>query len=398
MILKEKNIPFSIPLIGDAEISSVVESLRSGWLTSGPKVKLFEKNFSEFVCSRNSIAVSSCTAGLHLSLLALDIGPGDEVLLPSFTFCSTVNVVEHCGAKPIFVDIDDDFNISIENLRRKINKKTKAIIPVHFSGNPCHLYEIYSIASEHHLFVIEDAAHAIGATYNQVRIGSDKLQKEFPELTRTTCFSFYATKNITTGEGGMVVTKDDELSDKIRVLSLHGMSRDAWKRYSDTGSWFYEVLYPGYKYNMTDIQAAIGIHQLKRLPEFIDQRQSIARKYDIELGKLSNLKIPINYNDRTNAYHLYVIKLVLESMKINRSEFINQLNKMNISTSVHFIPVHLQPYYKNKYKIDSDQLPKTEEIFEQIISLPIYPKMSDNDVVKVIRTIIDIISKFSKFE
>ena len=273
---RKEFLPYALPSIGEAEIAEVVDSLKSGWVTTGPKVKRFETDFSAYVDARHVIAVNSCTAGLHIALTALGVGPGDEVILPTLTFCATANVVVHLGARPVLVDIGEDLNVRLDAIKAAITPRTKAIMPVHYGGQACDLEAIYSIAQQHRLAVVEDAAHAIGSTYGEFKIGSSRLAARFGEaaLRRSVAvFSFYATKNMTTGEGGMIAAHDDALADKMRILALHGMSRDAWKRYTSAGSWFYEVVAPGYKDNMTDIQASLGIHQLQRLEGFIATRQ-----------------------------------------------------------------------------------------------------------------------------
>ena len=263
-------LPYSLPSLGEEEAAEVADSIRSGWVTTGPKVNRFEEDFARYVGAEHAIAVSSCTAALHLTLAALNIGPEDEVIVPTLTFCSTANVVVHLGAKPVLVDIADDGQISPESVCRAISSRTRAIIPVHYGGQACLLREILEIGKRRGIPVIEDAAHAAGTMYEDRRIGTHG---------RATCFSFYATKNMTTGEGGMITTDDAELAGRVRLLSQHGMSRDAWKRYTQAGSWWYEVLEPGYKNNMSDLQAAIGIHQLRRLDGFIQRRQEIAARY-----------------------------------------------------------------------------------------------------------------------
>src|SRR5579885_1257488 len=263
-------LPYCLPLIGEEEIAEVVDSIRGGWVTTGPKVKRFEDNFARYVGAKHAIAVSSCTAGLHIALKALDIGPGDDVIVPTLTFCATANVVAHLGATPVLVDVNEHYHLSIEAAARAITCRTRAIVPVHYAGQPCDLEEVGELARRRGIEVVEDAAHAAGAEYHGRKIGTH---------SRAVAFSFYATKNMTTGEGGMLTTNDDRLAARMRLLSLHGMSRDAWKRYSESGSWYYEVTEPGYKCNMTDIQGALGIHQLRRLDGFIARRREIARRY-----------------------------------------------------------------------------------------------------------------------
>jgi len=381
---REDFLPFALPSIGEEEIAEVVDTLRSGWVTTGPKVKRFEADFAAYTAASHALGVNSCTAGLHTALAGLGIGPGDEVILPTFTFCATANVVVHLGATPVLVDIGSDFQIDPVAVEESITSHTRAIMPVHYAGQACDLDAIYEIATQHKLAVIEDAAHAVGTTYHGKQIGSDLLASGYPRLRRATAFSFYANKNITTGEGGMITTADDQLACKMRVLSLHGMSKDAWKRYADSGSWFYEVVSAGYKNNMTDIAAALGIHQLRRLDGFIGTRQQFARMYDEAFAGLDTLKTPLMHADRNHAYHLYAICLNLQELTIDRAEFINQLKERNIGASVHFIPVHLHPFYRDHLGYRRGDLPRAEAIYESILSLPLYPSMSTKDVNDVI--------------
>jgi dTDP-4-amino-4,6-dideoxygalactose transaminase len=382
-------LPFAIPSIGEEEIEEVVDSLRSGWVTTGPKVRQFETNICEYIKCSNAIAVNSCTSGLHVALKALNVGPGDEVIVPTLTFTATANVVVHLGARPVFVDIGDDFNIIPEGIEKAITSKTKVVMPVHHSGQASNLREIYKIAASHGLHIVEDAAHAIGSRYFDHKIGSDHSNYfgSSSDLKRAVVFSFYATKNMTTGEGGMIATDNDELAEKMRLLSLHGMSKDAWKRYTSAGSWYYEVVDAGYKYNMTDIQAAMGIHQLRKLDGFIKRRQEIAYDFDQAFGVLSELEIPIKHKDRNHIYHLYIIRLALSKLKIDRTQFINKLRALNIGTSVHFIPVHLHPYYQESYGHKRGAFPNSEKIYDSIISLPLYPAMNEMDVQDVIKAV-----------
>jgi dTDP-4-amino-4,6-dideoxygalactose transaminase len=384
--IRESFLPYALPSIGDEEIAEVVDSLRSGWITTGPKVKRFESDFSEYVSSKHAIAVNSCTAGLHIALTALGVGPDDEVIVPTFTFCSTANVVVHLGARPVLVDVGEDFNVTAEAIEAAITPRTKAIVPVHYSGQACDLEAIYALAARHNLPVVEDAAHAVGATYHGHKIGSDALPPTGGDkggVRVITAFSFYAIKNMTTGEGGMITTADDELTERMRLLTLHGMSRDAWKRYTSAGSWYYEVVLPGYKANMTDIQAALGIHQLRRLDDFIRTRQRYARLYDEAFADLQ-IETPLVHSGRCHAYHLYVIRLDLDRLAIDRPQFIDALRAHNIGTSVHFIPVHLHPFYRERFGYRRGDLPQAEAIYDRILSLPLYPRMSEADVYDVI--------------
>jgi len=392
---REKFLPFAIPSIGEEEIQEVVDSLRSGWITTGPKVKQFEEDICKFINCSNALAVNSCTAGLHVALKALGVGPGDEVIVPTLTFVATANVVVHLGARPVMADVDDDFNVTPEGIEKLITKRTKAIMPVHHSGQACHLEKIYEIAAEHGLDIVEDAAHAIGTTYRDHKIGSDQLNyfDGGSDLKRAAVFSFYATKNMTTGEGGMIVTDDNDLAAQMRLLSLHGLSKDAWKRYSSSGSWYYEVVDAGYKYNMTDIQASMGIHQLKKLNAFIEKRQEIAFQFDQAFENYPEISVPVKHHDRNHIYHLYIIRLRLDKLKIDRAQFIDELRNLNIGTSVHFIPVHLHPFYQKTYGHKRGDLPNSEKIYDSIISLPLYPAMSETDVFDVINAVEQIISE-----
>ena len=376
-------LPFHQPEIGPEEIRSVVETLESGWLTSGSKVKIFEEDFSRFIGCQHSVAVNSCTAALHLALEAVGVEEGDEVIVPTMTFTATAEVVVYFKAKPVLVDCrPNTFNIDPDLIERAITAKTKAIIPVHFGGQSCDMEAILQIARKHKLYVIEDAAHALPAKYHGKTIGT---------IGDITCFSFYATKTITTGEGGMATTQNPEWAARMRMMSLHGISHDAWKRYTKEGSWYYEVVRPGFKYNLTDISAAIGIEQLKKCDAFGAARRRIAATYDQRFSDLSEITTPVCESDVQHAWHLYVIKLDLERLKINRNQFIETLKEQGIGTSVHFIPLHLHPYYRDKFGFEPKQLPQASAVFDRIVSLPIYPKMSELDVEKVVKAVTNIV-------
>ncbi|MCD6099800.1 MAG: UDP-4-amino-4,6-dideoxy-N-acetyl-beta-L-altrosamine transaminase [Candidatus Marinimicrobia bacterium] len=385
-MLRPEFLPFHQPSIEDEEIQEVVDTLKSGWITTGPKTKLFEKKFQEYIGCKHAIAVSSCTAGLHLALVAAGVGQGDEVITTPYTFATTGEVIIQIGAKPVFVDIEEDgFNIDVTKIPEAITPETKAIIPIHFAGEPCDMDEIMKIAQENNLFVIEDAAHAVGAEYKGKKIGN---------IGDVTVFSFYATKNLTTGEGGMVTTNNDELAEKIRLLSLHGISKDAWKRYTAEGSWYYEILYAGYKYNMTDIQASLGIHQLNKLEKFLSIRQKYAQRYSSAFADVSEIKTPpVNHHVR-HAWHLYVIRLNSASLSIDRKQFIEALKAENIGSSVHFIPLHLHPYYKKKYGYKQGDYPNSEQVYSRVISLPLFPKMADADLEDVIKAVKKVVSMY----
>jgi dTDP-4-amino-4,6-dideoxygalactose transaminase len=385
--VREDFLPYALPTIGIDEVAEVIDSLRSGWITTGPKVKRFESDFAEYVGTSHAIAVNSCTAGLHIALTALGIGPGDEVIIPTFTFCSTANVAVHLGAKPVLVDVGDDFLVTAGIVEAAITPATRAIVVVHYAGQACDLDPIYEVAVRHNLPIVEDAAHVVGADYHGHKIGSDALQRDIPELRRTTVFSFYATKNLTTGEGGMITTVDAGLEETMRLLSLHGISRDAWKRYTSAGSWYYEVISPGYKDNMTDIQASLGIHQLRQLDDFIETRRRYAGMYDEAFADVPEVNTPITHFDRGHVYHLYPIHLSLDRLTIDRAEFIEELKACNIGTSVHFIPVHLHPFYQGCYGYRRGDMPVAEMLYEGLLSLPIYPRMSESDVRDVIEAV-----------
>jgi dTDP-4-amino-4,6-dideoxygalactose transaminase len=371
-------LPYCLPSIGEEEIAEVVDSLRNGWLTTGPKVRRFEEEFAAYTGARCAIAVSSCTAALHVALAALGIGPGDEVIVPTMTFCATANVVVHLGATPVLADVGEDFQITPEAIERAITPRTRAVIPVHYGGDACDMDEILDLARRHRIRVIEDAAHAAGATYRSRKIGvhGDAV-----------CFSFYATKNLTTGEGGMVTTGDPDLASRIRCLSLHGMSHDAWKRYSKAGSWRYEVLEPGFKCNMGDIQAALGIHQLRRLDEFSGSRRSIAHRYRQALSGIPGLILPKETAGRGHVFHLYPVRIDQRQTGVTRDEFIERLRSLNIGTSVHFIPLHRHPAFRDRYGYRPESFPVAERLFEGLVSLPLYPGMCEADVKDVIQAV-----------
>lgn len=389
-------MPFALPSIDEEEIAEVADSLRSGWITTGPKTKRFEGDFGDYIGSKHSIAVNACTAGLHIALAALGVGPGDEVIVPTLTFCSTANVVVHLGARPVFVDVGEDYNVTPEAIERGITSKTKAVMPVHYSGQACDLESIYALAARRNVAVVEDAAHAVGATYHGHKIGSDAVQGSAPNVRRATAFSFYATKNMTTGEGGVVTTPSEELAERIRLLSLHGMSHDAWKRYTNFGSWYYEVVVAGYKYNMTDMQAALGVHQLRKLDGFIATRQRCAQLYNEAFADQPEIEIPLTHADRSHVYHLYVIRLKPEQLTIDRAHFIEELRALNIGSSVHFIPVHLHPFYRETFGYKRGDHPVAERIYEMIVSLPLFPAMSDEDIQDVIHAVKEIVSRHQR--
>jgi dTDP-4-amino-4,6-dideoxygalactose transaminase len=382
-----KFIPFSPPLIEEDDIAEVIDTLQSDWITTGPKTRAFEAKFCEEFGAPAALAVSSCTAALHLALVVLGIGPGDEVITVSHTFCSTVNVIEHVGAKPILIDVEaDTLNMDPTKLREAITSKTKAIIPVHYAGHPAEMDAINAIAAEHGITVIEDAAHPISGTYKGKFVGSSN---------NPTAFSFYATKNLTTAEGGML-TGTPEFIEKARIAHLHGMTKDALKRYEKGGSWKYEVVMPGFKYNMTDLQASLGLRQLQKLSRFQDRRREIVSMYNEAFSKFPQLEIPTERADVKSSWHLYVIRLNLDKLKIDRDQFIEELKERNIGTSVHYISVHFHPYYRDKYGFKPEDFPVTSANFERIISLPMSAKISNPEVNTVIAAIEDILRLHSQ--
>jgi perosamine synthetase len=381
-------IPFHKPAIGEDEIRSVVETLKSGWLTTGPKVKRFEEDFATYLGCKHAVAVNSGTAALHLALDAIGIKEGDEVIVPAMTFAATAEVVLYFKANPILVDCQrDTLNLDATQIEAAITSKTKAVIPVHFGGQPCEMDRILEIAKKHNLRVIEDAAHALPASHHGRTIGT---------IGDITCFSFYATKTITTGEGGMATTDNSEWIERMRMMSLHGISHDAWKRYTKEGSWYYEILYPGFKYNLTDIAAAIGIEQLKKCNEFWEARQRIAMNYAKAFADLQEIEVPTCRNDVQHAWHLFVIQLNLERLKINRNQFVEALREKEIGTSVHFIPLHLHPYYRDKFGYEPEDFPNASAAFDRIVSLPIYPGMTEGNVRDVIVAVRKLIQEYRR--
>lgn len=377
--LRNSYLPFALPSIGDEEIQEVIDTLKSGWITTGQKTKKFEEQFKNYIGCEHAIAVSSCTAALHLALIAAGVGKEDEVITTPFTFAATGEVIIYVGAKPVFVDINKDtYNININEIEAAITPKTKAIMPVHYGGQPCDMDEILKIAHEHDLIVIEDAAHALGAKYKGKKIGT---------MGDITAFSFYATKNLTTAEGGMVTTNNSEFADKIRILSLHGLSKDAWNRYGAGGSWYYEIMDAGYKYNMTDIQASLGIHQLAKFEHFQEIRERYAKRYTDELKNIKGITTPYVHPGNHHAWHLYPILIDPDILHFDRAEFIEAMTRENIGTSVHFIPLHLHPYYRNVHGYKKGDFPDSEYVYDRIVSLPLYPSMTEDDISDVIYAI-----------
>ncbi|PTQ51203.1 MAG: aminotransferase PglE [Brockia lithotrophica] len=385
--MRDSFLPFSPPMIGEEEIREVIDTLRSEWITTGPKTKEFERRFQEFLGAPGALALNSCTAALHTALVTLGIGPGDEVVTTPHTFAATANVIEHVGARPVLVDVEPDtLNIDPSRIEAALTPRTRAILPVHFAGHPADLDPIREIAQKHGLALIEDAAHALPARYRGRMIGSGP---------NPVAFSFYATKNLTTAEGGMLTGAPDFL-ERASIFALHGMTRDAWKRYGKEGSWYYEVTVPGFKYNMTDIQASLGLHQLKKLPEFHRRRREIAARYTAVFSEREELVVPVERPDVEHAWHLYVLRLNLSALTIDRSRFIEELKRRNIGTSVHFIPIHLHPYYREKYGYRPEDFPVSYENYLRSISLPLHPGLGDRDVEDVIEAVLDVVREFRR--
>jgi len=380
--MSDNFIPFSRPDIGDDEIAEVLDTMRSGWITTGPKVRLFEANFKKFIGDDvEAVSVNSATAGLHLALESLGITEGDEVIVPSLTFTATAEVVQYLGADVKIVDINPiTLNMDVKSVRRAIGPKTKAIIPVHYAGLSCDMDAILSLAKEFRLKVVEDAAHALPTFYKGQLVGSLK--------TDATVFSFYANKTMTTGEGGMVVTRHLDVAKRIKIMRLHGIDRDAFDRFqSKKPAWFYQVVAPGFKYNMTDIAASIGIHQLRRLPEFLKRRKYLASRY---FDGLRSLPIILPVDDvfgGAHSWHLFVIRL-LEHAPLNRDQLIEILSSRGIGTSVHYVPLHRQPYWRDTYRLSEDMYPQAEMAYQSMVSIPLYTDMTDEQqdhVIDVLR-------------
>ena len=383
-----KFLPFHVPLIEEEDIQAVTNVLRSNWITTGPKVKEFEQEFEKLTQARHAVAVNSGTAALHLALRAIGIEAGDEVLVPTMTFAATAEVVVYLQAKPILVDCTaEHFNIDPDEVERSLTPQTKAIVPVHFGGHPCEMGRLLDIARSRNLRIVEDAAHALPAGFHGRTVGT---------IGDITCFSFYATKTVTTGEGGIATTEDEEYADHMRLLSLHGISKDAWNRYSATGSWRYQILEVGYKYNLTDLQAALGLVQLGKCEAMWRRRAAIAERYRHALSTFDGFHVPPMKPNIQHAWHLFVVLVDSDVLRIHRDQVIEELRQRGIGTSVHFIPLHLHPYYQQKWGYRPGQFPNAERHFERCLSLPIYPRMTDEDVEYVIESLQNIAAEFRR--
>lgn len=381
-MMSQDFLPFALPSIGEEEIAEVVDSLRSGWWTSGPKTQQFEQEFAASVGAPHALAVNSATAGLHLALEAIGIQPGDEILTSPYTFTATAEVMRYLGAHPVFCDIDPNtFNLDVKRLPALIEQhpKLKAIMPVHFAGQACDMDPILALAKQHHLKVVEDAAHTMPATYKGRQVGT---------LGDLTVYSFYVTKPIATGEGGMVVTARADYAQRIRTMRLHGINRDTFERTSSRKpSWYYEVVAPGFKYNMTDVAASIGIHQLRKANQLRERREAIAHRYERGLRGLPLRTPQLEFRKNQHSWHLYVLQLELEQLRIDRDRFIELMREEGIGTSVHFIPLHIQPYWRDEYGFLPDDFPLAWDVYQRAVSLPIYPAMRDADVERVIAAV-----------
>lgn len=394
------SIPFHKPSIGREEIDEVVDTLQNGWLTTGAKVKRFEAEFSDYIRIKHSVAVNSCTAALHLALEAIGLREGETVVVPTMTFAASAEVVRYFNARPLLVDCNTaDFNIDVNDAERRIEDALsrgaiiRAIIPVHYGGQICDMTGVNRLAKQYGLKVVEDAAHCCPSYYQSS--GSSPWEG-LGQSSDICCFSFYANKTITTGEGGMACTNNAEYADRMRIMSLHGISRDAWKRFSADGSWYYEITAPGFKYNLTDIAAAIGLHQLGKADEFFCKRMLLAQRYSDLLGDVDEVILPQQKSDRLHSWHLYVIRLKLDLLSIDRAAFIEELKKQGVGTSVHWMPLHMHPYYRDAYGYKPEDLPRTAQLYNEIISLPVYPEMTESDVESVAQAVRSLIFKFRR--
>lgn len=381
--LKDNFLVFGSPIIEDDEIQEVISSMKSGWLSTGPKVARFEEDFKGYKSAKHAVAVNSCTAALHLSLLASGVGPGDEVITTPMTFCATVNAIIHAGATPVLADIDPiSMNIDPKQIEKNISPRTKAILPVHFGGRPCDMDPICETANRYNLKIIEDCAHAIETEYRGRKTGT---------FGNFGCFSFYVTKNIVTGEGGMVITGSEEDAARIKMLALHGMSKDAWKRFADEGHKHYLVMECGFKYNMMDIQAAMGIHQLKKIDIYWKQRRDIWQRYNEAFKDLPITLPTVPEPSTRHAYHLYTILVDRIHTGITRDSFLDAMTKANIGVGVHYLSIPEHPYYRQKYGWTPEDYPNAKRIGQDTVSLPISAKLTQNDVSDVINTVLDIV-------
>ncbi|MCZ7663025.1 MAG: DegT/DnrJ/EryC1/StrS family aminotransferase [Thermoleophilia bacterium] len=387
--MRDTFLDFARPDLGPEEIAEVSAALASGWITTGPRCRRFEEEFARFLGAGHAVAVNSCTAAMHLALEAVGLRPGDEVVLPTYTFTATAEVVAYLGARPVLVDVQPGtLTLDPAALEAALSPRTRVVMPVHVAGHPADLEAVYGVAARRGLAVVEDAAHALPAWWADRLVGADIAPGGVGAgVPRVVCFSFYATKTLTTGEGGMLVTGDPALAERCRLMSLHGMSKDAWNRYSAEGSWAYEVVAPGFKYNMTDVAAAMGLVQLRRVEGMWRRRCEIAARYDAAFSAIPALEIPTVHRHVRSAWHLYMLRLDLELLTIDRAEFIREMHARNVGTSVHFIPLHLHPYYRHAYGYRPEDFPVALREFSREVSLPIYSAMSDADVEDVVQAV-----------
>lgn len=385
-------IPFCLPSIGEEEIQEVSKALRSGWLTTGSYTARFEQEFREYVQAKYALGVNSCTAALHLALAALGVGPGDEVITTPITFCATVNTILHVGATPVLADVGSDGNIDPAAIASRITPRTRAIIPVHLGGLPCQMDAIWKLAAKHGLHVVEDAAHAVGTHYRTIPIGASQASPR----SAAVAFSFYATKNLTTGEGGMLTSGDEQFQEKARRLALHGISKDAWNRYSENGSWHYDVTECGFKYNLSDIQSAIGIHQLRKLDGFIAARRHQAELYHQEFCNIDEIETAPDSAEARNSWHLYIIRLNLKELSIDRAQFMLEMKRKGIGASVHFIPIPQLSFFAPWAHLPQNQCPRAMELYSRSISLPLYPGLDEAHAKYVAHTVADIARQHRK--
>ena len=387
-------IPYNLPTIEEDEINEVVTTLRSGWLTTGRKTAQFETEFKAYVQAPSALAVNSATAALHLALAALQIGPADEVITTPLTFCSTVNTIIHVGATPVLADIGPDGNIDPDAIADRITTRTKAILPVHFGGLPCDMERIWELARRHRLFVIEDAAHAVGSHYHGVPVGG--AHPTTGARSDAVAYSFYATKNLATGEGGMVTTHNPRLEEQMRLLCLHGISKDAWNRYSDRGSWQYDVVKSGFKYNLSDIQSAIGIHQLRKQERFRGIREQYAGLYRRALSGVQEIELPPDNPSSRHSWHLYSLRLNLDALDITRTQFIEELRRKNVCSSVHFIPIPLLSFFAPFAGLPENYCPNALALYPRLVSLPLYPAMTPRQIQYVADCVKEIVASSRK--
>jgi perosamine synthetase len=381
-------LPFHLPSIGEEEIAEVVDTLRSGWVTTGAKTQRLERDLAERLGVPSALALASGTAALHIGLRVCGVQPGDEVVVPTYTFTATAEVVTYLGARPVLADVDPvTCNVTAELLDRVVSKRTRAVMPVHVAGLPCDMDPIMTLARARGIAVVEDAAHALPASYKRRKIGT---------IGDATAFSFYATKNVTTGEGGALTVADPSRMDEARILALHGISRDAWKRYSAAGTWRYEVMESGYKYNLSDLASSLGIHQLRKLDAFHARRLALVKHYHEGFRDLAAVRVPPELPGSEHGWHLYMLRLQPDALSIGRDQFIEELRARNIGTSVHFIPLHLHPYYQRAWGYRAGDFPGAEAAFANAVSLPLYPAMRESDVDDVLEAVWDVARRYRR--